>query len=84
MVNGTEIYILLDGVIDVEKEVARLQKEIAAVQKDIDFVSAKLNNEKFVAKAPANVIEDMRVKQKDYSDKFEKLNDSLKAMLEKK
>lgn len=84
VVNGTEIYILLDGVIDIEKEIARLQKEIAAVQKDIDFVSAKLNNEKFVAKAPANVIEEMRVKQKDYSDKFDKLNDSLKAMLEKK
>jgi len=84
VVNSTEIYILLEGLIDKEKEIARLQKEIAQVQKDLDFVSAKLNNEKFVAKAPANVIEEMRTKQKDYSDKFEKLNESLKEMESKK
>lgn len=84
VVNSTEIYVLLEGLIDKEKEIARLQKEIAQVQKDLDFVSAKLNNEKFVAKAPANVIEEMRTKQKDYSDKFEKLNESLKEMESKK
>lgn len=84
VVNSTEIYVLLEGLIDVEKEIARLEKEILQVQKDLDFVMAKLNNEKFVAKAPSNVIEEMRSKQKDYSEKFEKLNESLKAVKEKK
>lgn len=46
------ILIPMDELIDREKELARLEKEKAACQKDIDFLSGKLSNAGFVAKAP--------------------------------
>ena len=50
------ILIPMDELIDREKELARLEKEKAACQKDIDFLSGKLSNAGFVAKAPEKVI----------------------------
>ena len=48
---GIEIRIPLRGLIDLEEERARLSREIEKIEQDIAFVSRKLNNEKFVAKA---------------------------------
>ena len=46
-----------------KKEIARLEKEKAKVQKDIDFLSGKLNNQGFIAKAPAQLIEANGIKE---------------------
>ena len=51
------LFIPLDQLVDKEKEIARLEKEKAKVQKDIDFLSGKLNNQGFLAKAPEKLIE---------------------------
>ncbi len=58
---------------DEEKERARIEKEIAAVQKDIDFLSKKLNNPGFLAKAPAQQIENERAKLAKAEEKMRKL-----------
>ena len=52
-----EISLPLAGLVDVAEEEKRLQKEIAKVQKDVDLFTKKLSNEKFVANAPAHVLE---------------------------
>jgi valyl-tRNA synthetase len=52
----------LAGVIDLAEEEARLLKEISKVQKDLDFFTRKLSNEKFIANAPAEVLEKDRAK----------------------
>lgn len=44
-------------IIDVDKELARLDKDRKNAQKDIDFLSKKLSNQGFLAKAPAQLIE---------------------------
>lgn len=59
--------------VDEEKEKARIEKEIKAVQKDIDFLSAKLNNPGFLAKAPAQQIESERAKLAKAEEKMRKL-----------
>lgn len=59
--------------VDEEKEKARIEKEIKAVQKDIDFLSAKLNNPGFLAKAPAQQIESERTKLEKAEEKMRKL-----------
>ena len=59
--------------VDEEKERARIEKEIAAVQKDIDFLSKKLNNPGFLAKAPAQQIENERAKLAKAEEKMRKL-----------
>lgn len=66
---GVEIYLPLKGLIDVEKEKARLAKEQDTLEKEIARTEGKLANEKFVSKAPADVVEKERAKLKEYEDK---------------
>jgi valyl-tRNA synthetase len=57
-----EIRIPLEGLIDKEAEIKRLDKEIAKLDKTIKQSSGKLSNENYTAKAPAEVVEKERVK----------------------
>lgn len=66
---GVEIYLPLRGLIDIDKEVARLEKELTNLNKEVERLVGKLNNSGFIAKAPAQVIEVERGKQKDYEEK---------------
>lgn len=66
---GVEIYLPLKGLIDIDKETARLEKELANLDKEVDRLAGKLNNPGFVAKAPAEVVAAEREKQKDYEEK---------------
>ncbi len=77
---GAQVYMPMGELVDFEKEKARLEKEKAKVQKDIDFVMKKLNNEGFVAKAPATVIAQEREKAAKYQELMDKLNASLAAL----
>lgn len=53
---GVEIFLPLTGLIDIEKETARLTKELEKLRKGIASTEGKLNNEKFLSKAPADVV----------------------------
>ncbi|MCB9248284.1 MAG: class I tRNA ligase family protein [Ignavibacteriales bacterium] len=57
VIKNCEIYIPLEGVIDLEVEKDRLQKEIKRLEGALVGVTKKLENEKFVNNAPAEVIE---------------------------
>ena len=70
VVDGAEIFLPLEGLIDTDKEIARLSKERDKLQKYISSTSAKLANEKFVGKAPANVVEAEREKLAASKEKF--------------
>ncbi len=59
---GVEVYLPLKGLIDVDKESARLTKELDKLAKVILGTSKKLANEKFLAKAPAEVVAGEREK----------------------
>jgi len=50
----------LEGIVDLDKERARLSKEIEKLAGEIKKIDAKLGNEQFVAKAPEEVIEEQR------------------------
>ena len=53
---GVEIFLPLEGLIDVEKETTRLGKELDKLRKGIAMTEGKLANEKFISKAPAEVV----------------------------
>ena len=72
-----EVLLPLAGLINIEEEEKRLTKEIAKVQKDVDFFCKKLSNEKFVANAPAEVLEKDRGKQAEAEEKLGILEQSL-------
>ncbi|MBQ8682174.1 MAG: valine--tRNA ligase [Selenomonadales bacterium] len=80
VVNGAEIYMPLLGLIDVEKETARLKKELDTLIKEVERAEKKLSNQNFVAKAPADVIEKERTKQKEYMDKQQAVKERLEYL----
>ena len=80
---GIEIFVPLRGLIDIEKEVARLNKELRTVEADLQRIHGKLNNQGFLAKAPADVVEKEKAKKEELSLKAAALKDRL-AMFETK
>ncbi len=74
------LFIPLSEIIDKDKELARLNKEKAAVLKDIEIISKKLNNEGFLAKAPAQLIETEKGKLARANEKLAKIEQSLAAL----
>lgn len=80
VVNGVEVYLPLKGLIDVEKETARLTKEREGLERELARVDGKLSNESFVAKAPAAVIEKEQSKKKEYCDKLAAIEERIKYL----
>lgn len=77
------IYIPMDELVDFGAELERLNKEKAAVQKDIDFVSNKLNNQNFVAKAPAKLVEEQKEKLAKYTEKMNMIDEAIAKIANK-
>jgi valyl-tRNA synthetase len=65
-----------------EEEAKRLQKEIVKIEKDIAFVGKKLSNEQFLAKAPADVVQEEKAKASEYRTRREKLEENLRKIEE--
>jgi valyl-tRNA synthetase len=63
LVRGEVAALPLKGVIDFSAEKARLDKELAKAEADIKRVDAKLSNDKFVANAPEEVVEEEKEKR---------------------
>lgn len=77
VMSGVEVYINLGGVIDTAKEKERLTKELADVSKYIPSLEAKLNNQDFIGRAPAAVVEGEKKKLAEAKAKQEKLRAQL-------
>ena len=62
-----------EGIIEIDKEISRLEKDIQKIKKDYDTTKAKLENENFVSRAPQDVIEKENSKKEEYESKLNKL-----------
>ena len=80
---GIEIYIPSDELIDYKAEYEKLLAEKKRLESEIARASGKLANEKFVAKAPADVIQQERDKLENYKDMFEKTAARIDAVARK-
>ena len=72
-----EIFIPLEGLIDLDVERQRIQKEITRLEGSLAGIEKKLSNEKFAANASPEVVEKERSKQKDWLDNIGKLKEIL-------
>ncbi|MCP5160265.1 MAG: valine--tRNA ligase [Hahellaceae bacterium] len=77
LVGELEILVPMAGLIDKEAEVARLSKELDKIAKEVARVAGKLNNESFISKAPADVVEKEKAKLADASATEAKLKEQL-------
>ncbi|UFT97936.1 valine--tRNA ligase [Radiobacillus kanasensis] len=80
VVTGAALYLPLEGLIDVDKEIARLEKELEKWTKEVERVEKKLSNHGFVQKAPAKVVEEEKQKQQEYQDKQSRVQARLKEL----
>ncbi|RKJ45549.1 valine--tRNA ligase, partial [Butyricicoccus sp. 1XD8-22] len=71
VVTGAELFLPLAGLINLEEEIARLEKELEKWAKEVKLVLGKLSNEKFVSKAPEELVAKEREKLADYQEKHE-------------
>ncbi|MGN7939652.1 valine--tRNA ligase [Virgibacillus sp. 6R] len=69
VVTGAEIILPLEGLINIDEEIKRLEKEKEKLDKEVERVQKKLGNEGFLKKAPEKVIEEEKAKEKDYIEK---------------
>ncbi|SFG76295.1 valyl-tRNA synthetase [Desulfotomaculum arcticum] len=72
-----QVFVPLRGLIDVDREIARLNKELQTLEKDLGRVQGKLKNSGFLAKAPAEVVEKERGKEAELTSKINAIKERL-------
>ncbi|ARJ49959.1 valine--tRNA ligase [Staphylococcus lutrae] len=78
IVTAGEVILPIEGLIDMDKELERLEKDLQKWQKELDRVNKKLANDNFVSKAPEHIINEEKEKQIKYQEKY----DGVKARIE--
>jgi len=78
--SGADLFIPLEGVIDVARERARLEQELERLERQIRGTESKLANEQFVAKAPAEVVAREREKVGHFRDQRDRLSRKIAAL----
>lgn len=77
---GLEAYLPLADMVDIGKEVERLQKQAAKLQADFDSNTKRLSSSKFVEKAPAAVVQGVRDQAKEAEEKLQIINSRLELL----
>lgn len=81
LVGSLELLIPMQGLIDTEAEVQRLQKEIIKIEKEIERAESKLANSSFVKKAPPEIIAQERQRLADFTATHTKLQNQLNSFI---
>lgn len=83
VVDKCEIFLPLEELMDIEKEIERLEKEKQRLEGEIKRVVGKLSNEGFANKAPKQVVDKEREKKEKYEDMMNKVLERLKSLKNK-
>lgn len=75
--DGVEVFLHLEGLIDLEEEEFRLLKEIKKLDKELEKIEAKFSKEDFVLKAPEEIVEKETDRKESLLEKKAKLEDGL-------
>ncbi|MCK5126907.1 MAG: valine--tRNA ligase [candidate division Zixibacteria bacterium] len=81
VIPGAEIFIPLEGLIDIEFERKRLDKDLNNLKNQLEKLSKKLANPDYLANAPADIVEKDRNKKVDFETRVEKLNQNLEQLM---
>lgn len=75
-----EIYIPIEGLLDVKSEIDRLQKEKSKIDDGMAMLNKKLSNEDFLKNAPKAIVEKERAKFDDLNRRKEKIEENIKIL----
>ena len=81
---NTTCFVLLEGVIDFEKEIKRLEKEVEKNTKELLSVQKRLNNESFLEKAPDNIVQKVKAQHAEIAEENRKLTENLERIIKMK
>ena len=84
VLSGAEIFVPLEGLVDVEAELKKLAKEEAKVLKELERVEGRLGNENFLKKAPAEVVEKERARAQELKDRLSRIRENIARLEELK
>lgn len=79
---GFEIYVPLEGLINIEEEINRLIREKNRIEETLNLISSKLTNEEFLNKAPGSVVEKERNKYQEFIMKKEGIERGIEKLKE--
>jgi valyl-tRNA synthetase len=82
LIEGLQIFLPVEGLVDVEKEVERIKRELSKVSKDLELSQKKLSNPDFVERAPEEVVEREKEMFEDLSLKKRKMEEVLEKLSE--
>ena len=80
LADGSEVFVALSDAIDLQQECRRLSGELTRLEQQLAGLAAKLTNQEFVARAPAEVVAKEREKERAWRDQRQVLADKLKAL----
>ena len=80
VINNIEIYIPLKDLIDIDKEIERLNNQIENLEGRLKSVDGKLNNKKFVSNAPEKIVDIEKQKKARYEKEIDILQDNLNSL----
>jgi valyl-tRNA synthetase len=80
LTDGSSVVLSLAGAIDVEKECARFQAELTKLSAQLEALRKRLANEKFVSQAPADIVEDERRKEREWTVREAELARKVRAL----
>ena len=80
LADGSEVFVALEGEIDVQRECSRLAGELARLDRQLSGLEAKLANQDFIARAPSEVVAKEREKERGWRDQRQALADKLKSL----
>jgi valyl-tRNA synthetase len=72
-----DLYLPLEGLIDIDAERKRLAKDLEKIDKEIAKVESKLNNPSFAERAPAEVLDAQRQRLADWQTKHGQINEAI-------
>lgn len=80
VLNDITILIPLDGIVDVDKEIIKLDNKKNTYNEKLKSILGKLNNKAFIEKAPDNVIENFRIQEQEMKSSIEKINEIINTI----
>ncbi|MBE0558829.1 MAG: class I tRNA ligase family protein, partial [Proteobacteria bacterium] len=80
VVQGSEVFVPLEGLIDINAERVRLEKETERVRQLLDGISKKLSNTQFLGRAPEDIVAREKEKQEQFTEHLAKLERHLKEL----
>jgi valyl-tRNA synthetase len=80
IVFGIEIYLPVSDMLNIDKEISRLENEAKEANNFIEHLEQKLKNERFLDRAPKDIIQSERDKLVSNKEKLEKIRQQLKTL----